>query len=139
MTSWVSAPSGPPPGGCHGWSAFDLSDSVSSAADCAAASRRAHRSAISLKWPRDLTSSTANRRREYRNGIVMCATTSLTRQPSHSVGASQLTAGSPASTAASSLRWAAIMSLMSSMSVTSPLVRGAYLNATNQDLLRCTL
>ena len=85
-----------------------------------AASRRAHRSAISLNLPRDFASSSTNLLLEYRKGIVMCATTSRTRQPAHSVGSSHLDAGRPASSSASSVRSAAIMSLMSSIAVTSP-------------------
>jgi hypothetical protein len=58
-----------------------------------AASRRAHRSAMALNLPRDRASSNANRRPEYRNGMVMWATTSRTRQPAQSVGSSHLGAG----------------------------------------------
>ena len=89
------------------------------------------RSAISLNRPRDFASSSPNRPRPYRNGIVMCATTSRTRQPAQSVGSSHLGAGSPARTSASSARWAAIMSLTAvSIAVTSPCEEGVYVPAT---------
>ena len=120
IRSWASAPSNPPPGGRHGWLTLARIAAVSSAGDIRAASRRATRSAISLNLPRDLASSSMNRRPLYRNGIVMCATTSRTRQPAQSVGSSQPLAGSSFSTVASSPRWAAIMSLMVSIAVTSP-------------------
>ena len=109
---------------------LDRTAPVRSAGDIAAASRRATRSAISLNRPRDFASSSANRRPEKRNGIVMCATTSRTRQPAQSVGSSQLGAGRPARTSASSARWAAIMSLMVSIAVTSPREEGVYVPAT---------
>ncbi len=75
---------------------------------------------MTLNLPRDRASSNANRRREYRNGMVMWATTSRTRQPAQSVGSSHLAAGSPVSTSASSPRSAAIMSLILFIAVTSP-------------------
>ena len=138
IRSWASAPVYPPPGGFHGCPVLDRTAPVRSAGDIAAASRRATRSAISLNRPRDLASSSANRRPEKRNGIVMCATTSRTRQPAQSVGSSQLGAGSPARTSASSARWAAIMSLMVSIAVTSPREEGVYVPATTGPLRKWT-
>jgi hypothetical protein len=113
ITSWVNAPSNPPPGGFQGWLALSLSAAASSVAGMEAASRRAHRSAILLKLPRALRSPTTNCGIEYRNGIVMWATTSRTRHPAHSVCASHISADKPVSTAASSWRSAAIASLIS--------------------------
>ena len=74
----------------------------------AVASCRAQRSAILWNRPPDLISSMANRAVEYRNGIVMCATTSRTRHPAHKVGRSHASAGSPARTSANARRSAAI-------------------------------
>jgi hypothetical protein len=130
IRSWASAPAEPPPGGFHGWPVFDRTASVSSPADIVAASRLATRSAITSNRPRDRASSSTNRRRPYRNGIVMCATTSRTRQPAQSVGSSHWLGAISPSTDASSARWAAIMSLMASIAVTCPPEERVYVPAT---------
>ncbi len=108
ITSCDNAPACPPPGGDHGCATLSRTAASNSSALIRAASRRATRSAIRSKLPRLRARSRKNRGGDVRNGYVMCATTSRTRQPAHSVPASHCSALSPPSISASSVRCASI-------------------------------
>ena len=89
--------------------------SRTAAISCAAGRAASWRAMVSdMRWnrPPARASLSTSRGTGYRNGIVRCATTCRTAQPSHSEGASHCSALSPSSSAASSRRSAAIQSLI---------------------------
>ena len=109
MTAWLSAPAAPPPGGCHACSVGERRSARRSSVG-SAPSRSATVSDSRPKSPPAAAISAPNSSGVRRTGMVTWATTCRTCHASHSVAASQESAGPSASRSARSSYVVAVQS-----------------------------